>query len=48
MAGACNTRGEMRDVYKILVGKPEDGDRPGDPTVWVGLIWLTASPAAGS
>ena len=27
MGGACNTYGERRDVYRVLVGKPE-GKRP--------------------
>jgi hypothetical protein len=27
MGGACNTYGEGRDVYRVLVGKPE-GKRP--------------------
>jgi hypothetical protein len=27
MNGACSTKGEKRNVYKILVGKPE-GKRP--------------------
>jgi hypothetical protein len=27
MGGACNVHGEMRNAYKILVGKPE-GKRP--------------------
>jgi hypothetical protein len=27
MDGACSTRGEMRNAYKILVGKP-DGKGP--------------------
>jgi hypothetical protein len=27
MGGACNMNGEKRDVYRLLVGKPE-GKRP--------------------
>jgi hypothetical protein len=27
MGGACSTKGEKRDAYRILVGKPE-GKRP--------------------
>jgi hypothetical protein len=34
MGGACSAYGEDRDVYRILVGKP-DGDHWGD----AGLNW---------
>jgi hypothetical protein len=31
MGGACNTNGEKRNAYRILVGKPEGKRPPGRP-----------------
>jgi hypothetical protein len=49
MGGACSTNGEKRNVYRILVGKPE-GNRPlGRPRRrwvdnieigWDGVDWI--------
>jgi len=33
MGGTCNTHGERRDVYKVLVGKPEGKNHLDDPGV---------------
>jgi hypothetical protein len=33
MGGACSKHGEMRGVYRVLVGKPEGRDHLGDPGV---------------
>jgi hypothetical protein len=33
MGGACSADGEERDVYRILVGKPEGKNHWGDPGV---------------
>jgi hypothetical protein len=41
VGGACGTNGEKRNVYRLLVGKPE-GNRPlGRPTPrWVNKIQM--------
>jgi hypothetical protein len=40
MGRACSTNGEKRNVYKILVGKPE-GKRPlGRRRQWTVLRWI--------
>jgi hypothetical protein len=31
MGGACTTNGEKRNVYRLLVGKPEEGRPLGRP-----------------
>jgi hypothetical protein len=33
MGEACNTHGRQRNVYKVLVGKPEGKSSRGDPRV---------------
>jgi len=38
--------GKRRDVYRVLVGKPERGDRWGDPDL-DGRIILSGSPGSG-
>jgi hypothetical protein len=42
MGGACSTNGEKRNVYRLLVGKP-DGKRPlgrQDIGGWIILGWI--------
>jgi hypothetical protein len=52
MGGPCNTNGEKRDAYRLLVGKPEEKRPLGrwiilgwildmwDGVMWTGLVWL--------
>jgi hypothetical protein len=42
MGRACNTFGERRSVYRVLVGKPEGRDQLEDPGVdgMIILIWI--------
>jgi len=36
--GTCSAYGERRDVYSVLVRKPEERDHMGDPGVDGGII----------
>jgi hypothetical protein len=38
MGGACSTNGDKRNVYRLLVGKPERRDRLEDEDVGVWII----------
>jgi hypothetical protein len=42
MGGACNTNGEKRNAYRILVGKPEGKNHYEDQDVdgWTILKWI--------
>jgi hypothetical protein len=40
MSGACRTHGEMRNAYKILVGKPEKNRDHSEDLVVHGRIIL--------
>jgi hypothetical protein len=46
MGGACSTKGEKRNAYRLLVGKPERRRPLGrlrrwlDGVTWTGLFWL--------
>jgi hypothetical protein len=36
MGRACSTHGEMRNIYKILTGKPEAKRPLGGPNIYMG------------
>jgi hypothetical protein len=52
MGGTCSTNGETRNVYRLLVGKPDGKSDLGgwiirtwiverwDGVMWTGLVWL--------
>jgi hypothetical protein len=54
MDGACSGRGEVRNAYKILVGKHERKRPPVEwvlgkqgGKVWTGCIWLRIGTRCG-
>jgi hypothetical protein len=40
MGWACSTNGEMRNTYRILVGKPEGNKEDQDVVGWIIVKWI--------